>query len=195
MKVLKDELHENIRTGPKCSYCILAVERILLWTYTVKVPYHPVHGMNTFVTNKSKLSLDGAQLLPYMGWLAIMWPSHESHESPHMGHMIANHSTYGNNCAPSCGNFDLFVTNLFIPYKWWYVTFNCPAKPRCSNSVLLVLQWMYNALQFTANEKKTKGTVAVHFASKQLNYCTRCFCGAESLTTPHCNGISENFTE
>ena len=35
------------------------------------------------------------------------------------GHMIANHPT----CAPSCGNFDLFVTNLFILYKGWYVTF------------------------------------------------------------------------
>ena len=22
-------------------------------------------------------------------------------------------------CAPSCGNFDLFVTNLFILYKGW----------------------------------------------------------------------------
>ena len=39
------------------------------------------------------------------------------------GHMIANHSIKGNTCAPSCGNFDLFVTNLFILYKRWYVTF------------------------------------------------------------------------
>ena len=30
------------------------------------------------------------------------------------GHMI-----YWNTCAPSCGNFDLFVTNLFILYKGW----------------------------------------------------------------------------
>ena len=28
------------------------------------------------------------------------------------GHMMANHP--GNNCAPSCSNFDLFVTKLFI---------------------------------------------------------------------------------
>ena len=50
------------------------------------------------------------------------------------GHMIANHPIYGsdrlscdplnhpikgNTCAPSCDNFDLFVTNLFILYKGW----------------------------------------------------------------------------
>ena len=35
------------------------------------------------------------------------------------GHMIANHPIWGNTCAPSCGNFDLFVTNLFILYKGW----------------------------------------------------------------------------
>ena len=43
------------------------------------------------------------------------------------GHMIADHPIYGvigyhvtlsgNTCAPSCGNFDLFVTKLFILYK------------------------------------------------------------------------------
>ena len=46
------------------------------------------------------------------------------------GHMIANHPIYGgdwlscdpiygNTCATSCGNFDLFVTNLYILYKGW----------------------------------------------------------------------------
>ena len=40
------------------------------------------------------------------------------------GHMIANHPIYGNTCSSSCGNFDLFVTNLFILYKGWYDTFN-----------------------------------------------------------------------
>ena len=39
------------------------------------------------------------------------------------GHMIANHPIWENTCAPSCVNFDLFVTNLFIIYKGWYVTF------------------------------------------------------------------------
>ena len=39
-------------------------------------------------------------------------------------HMIANHPIWGNTCAPSCGNFDLFVTILFILYKGWYITFN-----------------------------------------------------------------------
>ena len=36
----------------------------------------------------------------------------------------ANHPIQGNTCVPSCGNFDLFVTNVFILYKGWYVTFN-----------------------------------------------------------------------
>ena len=35
------------------------------------------------------------------------------------GHMIGNHPIEGNTCAPSCGNFDLFVTKLFIPFKGW----------------------------------------------------------------------------
>ena len=35
------------------------------------------------------------------------------------GHMIANHPIQENTCAPSCGNFDLFVTKLFILYKGW----------------------------------------------------------------------------
>ena len=35
------------------------------------------------------------------------------------GHMIANHPILGNTCAPSYGNFDLFVTKLFILYKGW----------------------------------------------------------------------------
>ena len=31
-----------------------------------KVPYHPLYSMNKFVTNKSKLPKDGAQVFPYM---------------------------------------------------------------------------------------------------------------------------------
>ena len=38
------------------------------------------------------------------------------------GHMIANHP-HINTCAPFCGNFDLFVTKLFILYKGWWITF------------------------------------------------------------------------
>ena len=38
----------------------------------LKVIYHPLYSMNNFVTNKSKLPQDGAQVFPYMGWLAIM---------------------------------------------------------------------------------------------------------------------------
>ena len=33
----------------------------------LKVIYHPLYRMNKFVTNKSKLPQDGAQLFPYMG--------------------------------------------------------------------------------------------------------------------------------
>ena len=37
-------------------------------TYVIlKVIYHPLYNMNKFVTNKSKLRQDGAQLFPYMG--------------------------------------------------------------------------------------------------------------------------------
>ena len=41
----------------------------------LKVNYHPLCSMNKFVRNKAKLPQDGAQVFPYMGWLAIMWPS------------------------------------------------------------------------------------------------------------------------
>ena len=53
----------------------------------LKVIYHPLYGMNNFVTNKSKLPQDGAQVFPYMGWLAIMWQSES--------HMLANNPIYG----------------------------------------------------------------------------------------------------
>ena len=39
---------------------------------SLKVIYHPLYSMNTFVTNKSKLPQDGAQVFPYMGGLAII---------------------------------------------------------------------------------------------------------------------------
>ena len=45
------------------------------FVHYLKVIYHPLYSMNKFVTNKSKLPQDGAQVFPYMGWLAIMWPS------------------------------------------------------------------------------------------------------------------------
>ena len=39
-----------------------------VWYITVvlKVIYHPLYSMNKFVTNKSKLPQDGAQVFPYM---------------------------------------------------------------------------------------------------------------------------------
>ena len=33
----------------------------------LKVIYHPLYSMNNFVTNKSKLPQDGAQVFSYMG--------------------------------------------------------------------------------------------------------------------------------
>ena len=33
----------------------------------LKVIYHPLYDVNNCVTNKSKLSQDGAQVFPYMG--------------------------------------------------------------------------------------------------------------------------------
>ena len=33
----------------------------------LKVTYNPLYGINKFVTNKSKLPQDGAQVFPYMG--------------------------------------------------------------------------------------------------------------------------------
>ena len=44
-------------------------------TMLLKVTYHPLYSLNKFVTNKSKLPPDRAQVFPYMEWLAIMWPS------------------------------------------------------------------------------------------------------------------------
>ena len=41
----------------------------------LKVIYHTLYSMNKFVTNELKLPQDGAQVFPYMGWLAIMSPS------------------------------------------------------------------------------------------------------------------------
>ena len=54
---------------------ILYLVRDPYYLYFLKVIYHPLYSMNKFVTNKSKLPQDGAQVFPYMGWLAIMWPS------------------------------------------------------------------------------------------------------------------------
>ena len=38
-----------------------------LQEYILKVIYHPLYSMNNFVTNKSKLPQDGAQVFSYMG--------------------------------------------------------------------------------------------------------------------------------
>ena len=40
---------------------------LLRKTDTLKVIYHLLYSLNKFVTNKSKLPQDGAQVFPYMG--------------------------------------------------------------------------------------------------------------------------------
>ena len=48
----------------------------------LKVTYHPLYSMNKFVTNKSKLPQDEAQVFPCLiGYHVTLWE----------GHMIANH--------------------------------------------------------------------------------------------------------
>ena len=51
----------HITTG-----CLLQNNTIILM-YTLKVIYHLLYSMNNFVTDKSKLPQDWAQVFPYMG--------------------------------------------------------------------------------------------------------------------------------
>ena len=46
---------------------LISLQPALHWLIDLKVIYHPLYSMNIFVTNKSKLSQDGAQVFPYMG--------------------------------------------------------------------------------------------------------------------------------
>ena len=57
---IKPTLGERLRQG------LLNVKKIQV-TKNLKVIYHPLYSMNKFVTNKSKLPQDGAQVSPYMG--------------------------------------------------------------------------------------------------------------------------------
>ena len=86
--VFKDGIYDNIfadrnlnelktRTCFFVGYNNIATASLVM----LNVIYHPLYGMNDFVTNKSNLPQDGAPVFPYMGWLAIMWE----------GYMIANH--------------------------------------------------------------------------------------------------------
>ena len=77
-------------------------QRKCLQFIILKVIYHSLYSMINFVTNKYKLPQDGAQVFPYMGWLAIMWPTQTIipiygvigyHVTLREGHMIANHPT------------------------------------------------------------------------------------------------------
>ena len=55
--------------------------------------YNPFYSMNKFVTNKSKLPQDGAQVFPYMGWSANhpIYGVIGYHVTLRECHMIANH--------------------------------------------------------------------------------------------------------
>ena len=53
MKILS---HDALR-----PVCVIDIGECL------KVIYHPLYSMNNFVTNKSKLPQDWAQVFPYMG--------------------------------------------------------------------------------------------------------------------------------
>ena len=64
----------------------MGFKRVMFILYRdLKVIYHPLYSKNKFVTNKSKLPQDGAQVFPYMGWLAIMWPSERVTRLPGAG--------------------------------------------------------------------------------------------------------------
>ena len=56
----------------KITHCENIVQRS--WhSRKLKMIYHPLYSMNNFVTNKSKLPQDGAQVFPYMS--CVMWLS------------------------------------------------------------------------------------------------------------------------
>ena len=42
-------------------------KRLVSQPVYLTVIYHPLYSMNNFVTNKSKLPQDGAQVFPFMG--------------------------------------------------------------------------------------------------------------------------------
>ena len=46
---------------------VVKIEQMYDNRLTLKVIYQPLYSMNIFVTNKSKLPQDGAQVFPYMG--------------------------------------------------------------------------------------------------------------------------------
>ena len=67
------QLHTFIFWGRQL--CICFYRKYIIVMFALKVIYHPLYSINIFVTNKSKLPQDGAQVFLYMGWLAIMWSS------------------------------------------------------------------------------------------------------------------------
>ena len=68
----------NVIGGSLICYKQLIIISLQVWAAALtrmgglRVIYHPLYSMNKFVTNKSKLTQDGAQVSPYMGSLVIM---------------------------------------------------------------------------------------------------------------------------
>ena len=63
-------LAPNIMIGPTIHAIASGVilnSNFLRENIPLKVIYHPLYSMNKFVTNKSKLPQDGAQVFPFMG--------------------------------------------------------------------------------------------------------------------------------
>ena len=65
-KVFQFEVIINVLVS---SFLFIRIPMLLINGHydILKVIYHHLYSMNNFVTNKSKLTQDGAQLLPYMG--------------------------------------------------------------------------------------------------------------------------------
>ena len=53
----------------KCNHAAIKTfyNKLVKYFVFLKVIYHPLYSMNNFVTNKSKLPQDGAQVFHYMG--------------------------------------------------------------------------------------------------------------------------------
>ena len=58
---------DTIRIIANLGRYVLNDTKHLYFVPQLNVIFYPLYSMNTFVTNKSKLPQDGAQVFPYMG--------------------------------------------------------------------------------------------------------------------------------
>ena len=80
-KILKKSDYRNFRSSPVDNFRWILT--FVIKISDVKGDISPlIYSMNKFVTNKSKLPQDGAQVFRNMWWLAIMWPSERVTWSP-----------------------------------------------------------------------------------------------------------------